>query len=524
MKGNKEDIPVVQEESVGKGAGRSYRPVTPCHSLSFPVTPKTINFRLVARLSGMLLLVMAMAMALPLAVSLHRGDGAQYGLLLSGLVLTAIGLLLRNIVGRNVSYELRERESFWITSVAWLVVPLAGALPYLFTGVLGTFTDAAFEAVSGFTTTGSSVVERPEEIPAGMLVWRAITQWIGGLGLILFIVAMLKRLNKGSLQLYSAEFSGTQQRKLHPHIAKSVSRMWRIYTLITLILLALLVLAGNGVLDSFCLALSTVSTGGFMTAQYGLSGYSELTLSILTVFMFLSGVNVALLYNLFTFRWRQLRINHEFVLYAGIFLFASASCAVAFLAVGNGVGESVRYSLFHIASTISTCGFYTDAPAVWPFWVSAVTFMLVLVGASAGSTGGGLKLRRLMTLFIYLRNYLTRMVHPNVVFAVKIDHRVVPGDYVNKIFGFAFLYICFIIGGAFLLTFSGQSISEAFCYAAANISNLGPSPLINSMGANLDYALLPPLAKWTLMTLMLAGRLEIFALLAIVSPSYWRRR
>ena len=472
----------------------------------------------------MLLLVMALAMALPMVVSLHYGDGAQYALGFSALMLLAIGLLLRNIVGRNASYGLRERESFWITAVAWLVVPLAGALPYLFTGVLGTFTDAAFESVSGFTTTGSSVIANPAVIPQGMLMWRSITQWIGGLGLILFVIAFLKRLNQGSLQLYAAEFSGTQQRKLHPHIAKSVSRMWRIYTLITLILIALLVLAGNGVLDSFCLALSTVSTGGFMTTQFGMSGYSDLTLSILTVFMFLSGVNVALLYNLFTFRWRQLRLNHEFALYVGIFLFAALSCTVAFGMVGNPWLESVQYSFFHIASTVSTCGFYTNPPDVWPFWVSVVTSLLILTGASAGSTGGGLKLRRLMTLSIYLRNYLTRMVHPNVVFTVKIDHKVVPGEYVNKIFGFVFLYICFIIGGAFVLTFSGSSIADAFCLAAANISNLGPSPLINSLGASLDYAALPDLAKWTLMVLMLAGRLEIFALLAIVSPAYWKRR
>lgn len=484
----------------------------------------TFNLRLVARLSGMLLLVMALSMVLPVAVSLHYADGAQYGLLLSGLMLTVIGLLLRNIVGRNASYELRERESFWITAVAWLVVPLAGALPYLTTGVLDSFSDAAFESVSGFTTTGSSVIANPAAIPQGMLVWRSITQWIGGLGLILFVIAFLKRLNQGSLQLYSAEFSGTQQRKLHPHIAKSVSRMWRIYTLITLILIALLIYAGNGVLDSFCLALSTVSTGGFMPTQFGMSGFNDLTLSVLTVFMFLSGVNVALLYNLFTFRWRQLRINHEFALYVGIFLFAAVSCTVAFVLSGNAWGKSAQYSFFHIASTISTCGFYTDTPAVWPFWVSVVTFLLILSGASAGSTGGGLKLRRLMTLAIYLRNYLTRMVHPNVVFSVKIDHKVVPGDYVNKIFGFVFLYICFIIGGAFMLTFSGSTIADAFCMAATNISNLGPSPLINSLGASLDYAALPDFAKWILMILMLAGRLEIFALLAIVSPSYWKRR
>lgn len=486
---------------------------------------RKLNYRLVARLAGLLTLTMAGGMLLPIAASFYYADGAQYALILAALLMGAVGLFLRNIAGRNATYDLRERESFWITSVVWITVPLCGALPYLMTGTLQSFTDAAFESISGFTTTGSSVIVRPEAIPQSLLLWRSMTQWIGGLGLILLVVALLRRLSGGSLKLYAAEFSGTQQRKLHPHIAKSVMRMWFIYSFITVLLIALLALAGNSALDSVCLALSTVSTGGFMTAQFGLTGYSELTLGILTVFMFLSGVNVALLYNLFTLKWRRFKVNHEFVLYAVLFLFAVLSCFVAFsIANHNFSLSTLHFSLFHIASTVSTCGFYTEGPAVWPFWPSVLTFMLILSGACAGSTGGGLKLRRLMVLFLYMRNYLTRMVHPHVVFTIKIDHKVVPSDYVNKIFAFLFLYICFIIGGAFLLTISGSSVADAFCLASANISNLGPSPLINSLGANLEYASLPMLSKWTLMVLMLAGRLEIFALLAIVSPSYWRRR
>lgn len=486
---------------------------------------RKLNYRLVARLAGLLTLTMAGGMVLPVAVSFYYGDGAQYALIFAALLMTAVGLFLRNLVGRHATYDLRERESFWITSVVWITVPLCGALPYLMTGTLGSFTDAAFESVSGFTTTGSSVIVHPEAISQSVLMWRSMTQWIGGLGLILLVVALLRRLSGGSLKLYAAEFSGTQQKKLHPHIAKSVMRMWFIYSLITVVLITLLALAGNGWLDSVCLALSTVSTGGFMTAQYGLAGYSELTLNILTVFMFLSGVNVALLYNLFTLKWRRFKLNHEFVLYAVIFLLAALSCYVAFsIANGDFTIKNLEFSLFHIASTVSTCGFYTEGPVVWPFWASVVTFVLILSGACAGSTGGGIKLRRLMVLFLYMRNYMTRMVHPHVVFTIKIDHKVVPGDYVNKIFGFLFLYICFIIGGAFLLTMSGSSIADAFCLASANISNLGPSPLINSLGANLEYASLPLLSKWTLMGLMLAGRLEIFALLAIVSPAYWRRK
>lgn len=483
-----------------------------------------MNYRLVARLTGVLLLLLAAAMALPVAVSLYCRDGAQFGLLLSMAVMAVVGLLLRNVAGRHATFELHERESYWITAAVWTVVPAIGSLPYLLTGSIGNLTDAVFESVSGFSTTGSSVVVDPATLPSGLLVWRSMTQWVGGLGLILFVVALQRRLRGSTLALYGAEFSGTQQRRLHPKIATSVSRLWGIYLVTTIVLIVLLALAGNGMIDSFCLALSTVSTGGFMTAATGLDGYSKLTMALITLFMFLSGVGVALLYNFFTFHWCRLRRSDEFIVYAAVYLIAVVACAASFGLRGNGWGESLGYSLFHVASTVSTCGFYTTGPMQWPFAASVVTFMLILSGAMAGSTGGGIKLRRLMTLSLYLRNYFTRMLHPNVVFTIRIDRQVVPSDYVNKIFGFVFLYILFIIFDAFALTLGGSGIADAFCLAAANISNLGPSPLINTMGANLEYAMLPVGSKWTLMVLMLAGRLEIFALLAIVSPAYWRRR
>ena len=417
------------------------------------------------------------------------------------------------------------RESYRFTALLWLIVPLLGAVPYLAAGVVPSFTDALFESVSGFTTTGSSVILSPESLPAWLRMWRALTQWVGGLGLVLFIVAFVPSLRGGSSQLYAAEFSGTQQRKLHPHMSRNVARMWGIYTLMTLLCTAALYATDKrSVFDSVCLAMSTVSTGGFMPASGGMAGYGTGTMMVLTLFMFLSGVNVAMLYNLFTFHWRRLRRSSEFVVYAVLFVLAAAVCTVAFAAKGAPWDTAARYSLFHIASTVSTCGFYTATPPEWPFVASVVTFLLIPSGAMAGSTGGGLKLRRLMTLFLYLRNYFSRMLHPNVVFAIKIDNQVVPAEYVNKIFGFVFLYILFIIGGAFALTLTGSDMADAFCLATANISNLGPTPIIGSIGADFSYTLLPSAAKWELMVLMLAGRLEIFALLAIVSPSYWSRR
>ena len=483
-----------------------------------------INYRLLARLTGSILGVLAAATLLPLAVSFYMHDGAQYAFAMAAGAMAAGALLLRNMLGRKAVYQMHEHERYYLTATIWLVVPNAGTLPFLFSGTLPTFTDAAFESFSGFTTTGSSVVSDPGQCAPSILLWRAFTQWVGGLGLVLFLVAVTRRLREGSLQLYDAEFSGTQQRKLHPKIAVSVSRMWHIYTLLTLILTALLAVAGNPLLDSICLAMSTVSTGGFMTTAGGLVGYSRATLAILSVFMFLSGVNVALLYNFVTLRWRHLRHSAEFVVYLVVFAASVGLCALGGTLRGMPVAEALRDSTFHVAATVSTCGFYQPTELCSSPLGASVTFLLILCGAMAGSTGGGIKLRRLMTLGRYLRNYFTRMLHPASVFVVKIDHKPVPPDYVNKIFGFMFLYICFILAGAFLLTFGGSSIPEAFCLAAANISNLGPSPLINSLGASLDYVALPALSKWTLIVLMLAGRLEIFALLAVFIPVYWKRR
>lgn len=485
----------------------------------------TFNFRLAFRLVGMLLVIMAVSMALPVGVSLYYGDGSQFGLVASGLLILIVGLFLRNFLGVGASFELHEKESFWFTAIIWLVIPLMGALPYLFTSTVTNFTDAAFESFSGFTTTGSSVLESVESKPQGLLVWRSVSQWIGGLGLILFVIAILHRLNEGSARLYEAEFSGTLQRRLHPRMARNVVLMWTVYVALTLVLFILLYVDGNGFVDSLCTALSTVSTGGFMTHDAGLAGFSTFSMCCITLFMFLSGVNLAVLFCFFTGRWRQIRGDEELGRYVVVFATAVLLCSVAFcIADGRLDWSSAGFSFFHIASTMSTCGFYTTAPVHWPMMVSVVTFLLIFVGASAGSTGGGLKFKRIMILARYVRNYFVRMIHPRAVLSVKVNGKVVEESYIVRIFSYVFLYLLFVAVGALVLTVCGSDIPNAFCMAAANISNLGPSPVINNLGANLDYAGLMPAAKWTMMLLMLAGRIEIFAIVSIFLPEYWRRR
>lgn len=482
-----------------------------------------MNLRLLFRILGMLLVIMAISMVLPIAVSLHFGDGSQFGLALAALTILSLGLFMRNFLGTKATKILDVRESYWFTVIIWIAVPLAGALPYLFTNSVQSFTDAAFESFSGFTTTGSSVLKNLDHVPEGLLVWRSISQWIGGVGLILFVVALLRRLNEGSARLVEAEFSGTLQRRLHPRMKRNVLLMWLVYSGLTLALFLLLLLAGNGFVDSFCTALSTVSTGGFMTHSVGLAGFSAISMAFITLFMFLSGINLALLYGLFAGRWRGLLSDEEARRYFIIFVSSVFICFFAFSLAGGFSLHTLGFTLFHIASTVSTCGFYTSTPAVWPATVSVITFLLVFIGASAGSTGGGLKIKRLMIIARYVRNYFVRMIHPNAVLAVKIDGKVVEEQYVGRIFSFVFLYLLLVVIGAFVLTLSGVDIPNSFCMAAANVSNLGPSPVFDNLGASLNYYSLPDFAKWSLMFLMIAGRIEIFALISLILPAYWRK-
>lgn len=485
---------------------------------------RAINHKLLARTIGILLLTMSAILIIPIIVSLSTSDGAFAGLFGAAMLMTVIGLLFSFGIGRKFKYDLHERDSFWLTGLVWIVVPFMGTLPYLFTGELDNFVDAMFESVSGFTTTGSSVIPLPENLPPSMLLWRSLTQWIGGMGLILFIVMLMKRLNIGSNMLYSAEFSGGLQRKLHPHIATSVRLMWATYCLLTLILTIILMRCGNEGINSVCLAFSTVSTGGFMPHSAEMGNYNTSTLIVLGVAMFLCGLNVALLHKLLFFKWKQINRNEETRLYAVIFVIAVAIVTLSLLTKGNGLGSSLSYALLHISSTISTCGFVFQEPEVHSLWVSAVTFLLIFIGTCTGSTGGGgIKLKRLIIIFKYAKNYFVSMIHPAVVSVVKIDDNRIPQDYINKIFAFVFLYLVLLLCGAFMLTLCDVSIHDSICMAGTNLSNIGPSALINSMGANVEYTTLPDLGKWTLMGLMLAGRLEIFALLAMLMPEYWRK-
>ena len=442
---------------------------------------------------------------------------------LAGMLLIGAYAIMTARDKRATARAPRRHNSHWITASVWLLVPLFGALPFFLSGTLLSPLDALFESVSGFTTTGASLILAPQTMPGSMLLWRSMTQWIGGLGLLLFVIAILRRIGMASLELYESEFSGTLGRKLHPHLAVSVSRMWRIYVVLTAILVGALLLCGEEPLRALCLALSTVSTGGFMPTEGGLTELQPATSVVLTVMMFLSGVNIALLFHLFSLRPKPLLRSGEFHLYLAVFFVASGLVAASLTAAGNSPWQSLSYSLFHIASTLSTCGFYLPSPGHWSLWASAITFLLLFVGPMAGSTGGGIKLKRLMIVGHSVHNYFIHILHPTATLPLSVDGDRVEPDYVSKVYAFMFLYVMLTVAGAFVLSLCGLDLQNAFAMAAANISNLGASPLLTNLGAAIDYPSLPIVGKLTLMILMTAGRLEIFALLAILFPAYWKK-
>ncbi|MBR3940492.1 MAG: TrkH family potassium uptake protein [Bacteroidales bacterium] len=482
---------------------------------------RIFNGRLVARLLGFMLLTMAVFMLIPIGVSLYYGDGALKGFLVSVAVLVVMGVFFRSIVGRSASYEFHEKESFWITGVIWIVVPLVCALPYWLIGVLPNFIDAVFESFSGFTSTGSTVVQEFDSVPKSVLVWRSLTQWIGGMGFILLVIAFFKKLKAGTSHLYSAEFSGTVQNKIHPRMTNTVRRMWLVYLLFTILMFLVLLFVGNDFVESLCLSFSTISTGGFSPRAGSITSFEWSTQLVVTVFMFLSGINMSLLYYLLRRKPKMLWRSEEFRFY--LLVIAVAVLLLTIMLITNGVAEwqSLQYSVFQVVSTISTGGYYIAMPGGWMKVIPLFLFVLMFFGACSGSTGGGIKMVRLMILFKYVRNQFLTMMHPRAVVPVKIDGNVIQLSYINKIFAFIFMYFVFMVAGAFVLMCCGLNLSDSMGVITANIANIGP--VIDTLGAAWSYADLPAVAKIVIIVEMLIGRLEIFAIIAIFSPSYWRR-
>jgi len=446
----------------------------------------------------------------------------SYSLLISGIITLISGGVIRYYT-RNASKNIGRREGYIIVSIAWIVISLFGTLPYLISGAIPNFTDAFFETISGFTTTGASILTDIESVPNGILFWRSMTQWIGGMGIIVLSVAILPLLGIGGMQLFVAEMPGITPDKLHPRITQTAKRLWLIYVLLTFVETILLMLGGMDLFDSLCHSFATMATGGFSTQNASVANYSAQIQYVLIIFMFLAGTSFTLHYFALRGKFKNIWKNEEYRYY--LLFTLSVTILITFIWILhsniNNIEKTFRDSLFQVVSIITTTGFVSSDYLIWPGFLWFFIFLLMFVGGSAGSTGGGIKIARHILLLKNSSAELKRSIHPQAIIPVKFNGKAVSQDIIFKVMAFFLIYITVFIVGTFVMTLFGLDFKTAIGSTIATLGNIGPG--IGKVGPAHNYAWIPDIGKWVLSFLMLLGRLELFTVLIIFTSSFWKK-
>lgn len=485
-----------------------------------------IDWKVILRFMSLLLLVNGLFMLLAALGSLFYQEGvfvsfasSSAGVLLLGL----LGMYLYKDYKPNGSLT---REGYLIVVLGWILMSLTGSLPYIISGVLPSFTDAFFETMSGYTTVGASIIPDLEQVPHGVLLWRSLTQWIGGMGMIVLAVAILPMLGVGGMQLYAAESPGLGGDKLHPRIADTAKRLWLIYIVLTLAQIGLLNWAGMSIFDAVNHSFASISTGGFSTKNESIAFYSsQPTIQfIITVFMFLGGTNFVLLYYAFRAKFTKVFSDDEFKVYLsilGVFTLFIALVTYGTTDFTDSFLLSLHHGLFQVVSIVTTTGFSSVDAALWTPFVSVILFILMFVGGSAQSTSGGIKIVRYIILWRNAVLEFKRAFHPRAVLPVRYNKRAVEERIVYKILAFFILYV-FIFGvGVLIFAALGMDFNSALVNVASTLGNVGGA--YGSFSEISNFANHPELAKWLASFLMLVGRLELFTVLILFTPYFWKR-
>ncbi|MBI9036046.1 MAG: TrkH family potassium uptake protein [Bacteroidales bacterium] len=443
-------------------------------------------------------------------------------LLVSGALSIVIGLVLSYITRNADNTAITKREGYFVVSLAWVVISSFGALPFFISGYIPSYTDAFFETMSGFTTTGSSILTDIESIPKGLLFWRSMTHWIGGMGIIVLSLAILPILGIGGMQMFAAEVPGPIKDKLHPRIKDTAKRLWGIYVLLTFVQTVLLMFGGLDFFDSICHAFATMATGGFSTQNASVANYSPYIQYVIILFMILAGVNFSLHYLALHGKLKKVLQNEEFRYYLSV-LFGFSIIISCFLIINAGmpIEKAFRDALFQVVSIVTTTGFVTADYLMWPGYLWIIIFLLMFVGGSTGSTGGGVKVMRHVILFKNSGLELKRLIHPKAIIPVRFNGKSVPQDIVFNILAFFMIYMI-IFGLSMLVMIAvGLDFQTAIGSVAASLGNIGPG--IGKVGPVENYSAIPIVGKWFLSFLMLLGRLELFTVLIILSPSFYKK-
>ena len=482
-----------------------------------------LNFKIIYKIIGTLLYIEAAMMSICMGMALYLKDDDSLAFITS-VILTVLGGILFRYLGRNSENSLGRREAYLLVTLTWIIFSFYGALPFIISGYITNFTDAYFETISGFTTTGCSILDDVECLPHGLLFWRTMTQWIGGLGIVFFTIAIIPSLVGGNVKVFSAEATGPIRAKMHPRLSTTAKWIWSIYLVLTIACAICYYVSGMGLFDCLNYAMTTTATGGFATHNastgYFHNPYIDYTAII---FMFLSGTSFTLLYTtLFKGRIRQFFRNSEFKLYV-LMVFVATAAIVVLLVNDNGykLADAIRVGLFQVISFTTTTGIFNDDAAQWHHITWVILSICMFMGACSGSTSGGFKCIRSVMVLTILKNEIRRILHPRAVLPVKVNDNNIPYSSQVTLLAFLTAYMLLCLFTYFCMILMGVDSTNSITISISCASNVGPT-LGLEIGPTMSWGILPGGVKWLLSALMLMGRLEIFTVVVLFTPSFWK--
>ena len=480
-----------------------------------------MNLKIIFKVLGLLLLVEGIAMLLALAVAVIYGEHDIFAFIISaGINLSAGGLI--TFLSRKAKKDIGKREGFIIVSMVWVVFSLFGSFPYMISGSIPNFTDAFFETISGFTTTGSSILNDIEALPHGILFWRSISQWLGGMGIIVLSLAILPVFGIGGMQLFIAEVPGPTPDKISPRIKQTAKALWGIYLLFTVAETILLWIGGMSFYDALCHSFTTMATGGFSTKQASIAHWSSPFIQyVITFFMFLAGTNFTLSYLAIKGKFANVFKDEEFKYYSIIIIGFTALITLGLLLSSQlQFEQAFRDALFQVVSIVTTTGFATADYLLWTPVLTILIFALFFFGGSAGSTGGGIKIMRIVVLAKNGYYELKRLIHPHAIIPVKFNKHSVDSKIVTNVLAFFMLYMVIFSVSTIIFTLIEPDMESSMGAVATSLGNIGPG--LGSVGPAENFFHIKPIGKWFLSFLMLLGRLELFTVLVLFSPTFWK--
>lgn len=483
-----------------------------------------MKIKLVLSVLAYICLVVSGAMLIPLILALYDGSNDTFAFTLS----IAIGCIFSGMI-LYYTHDTSEatmgiREGAGITGFSWLVASFVGALPYWLSGYCGTYTDAFFETMSGFTTTGATILNDIEALPRGLLLWRCLTHWMGGMGIIVLSLAVLPFLGVSGMAMYKAEVPGVEAGKVTPRLHQTAVRLWGVYVFLTLSEAILLILGGMTVFDAICHSFSTIATGGFSTKNSSIAFYhSPYIRWVIIIFMFLSGVNFSLYFLIPQKKYREIFRDEELRGYVGVILVAVVIILFSFMfnKMYFGFEHTLRRVMLHVVSIITTTGFIAEDFDKWPELARMVFLVIMFIGASGGSTGGGCKVSRFIILWRNLKAEISRLIHPRAIITSRMNGKPIPKSTTDSTTGFFVVYFALLMLCTLITTAYNIDIMTAFSGVLTCLSNVGPG--LNLLGAVESFSWLPDGVKWLFSFCMYAGRLELFAVLLLFMPSTYRK-